>query len=58
MLNPIPGELVHRIEWRVVPYLYLIGDGLAPRTLREATYEGHRSGTGLVYESVRGEWAR
>ena len=25
-----------------VGYVYLIGDALAPRTLREATYEGHR----------------
>jgi thioredoxin reductase len=25
-----------------VPYLYLVGDALAPRSLREATYEGHK----------------
>jgi len=25
-----------------VPYLYLVGDALAPRGLREATYEGHK----------------
>jgi NADPH-dependent 2,4-dienoyl-CoA reductase/sulfur reductase-like enzyme len=24
------------------PYLYLVGDALAPRSLREATYEGHK----------------
>jgi 2,4-dienoyl-CoA reductase-like NADH-dependent reductase (Old Yellow Enzyme family) len=27
-----------------VPYLYVVGDGLAPRSLREATYEGYRFG--------------
>ena len=27
-----------------VPYVYLVGDALAPRALREATYEGHRFG--------------
>lgn len=25
-----------------VPYAYVVGDALAPRSLREATYEGHR----------------
>jgi hypothetical protein len=25
-----------------VPYVYVVGDGLAPRGLREATYEGDR----------------
>jgi 2,4-dienoyl-CoA reductase-like NADH-dependent reductase (Old Yellow Enzyme family)/thioredoxin reductase len=28
----------------IVEYLYTIGDALAPRSLREATYEGHRFG--------------
>jgi 2,4-dienoyl-CoA reductase-like NADH-dependent reductase (Old Yellow Enzyme family)/thioredoxin reductase len=27
-----------------VPYVYVVGDGLAPRTLREASYEGYRFG--------------
>jgi hypothetical protein len=27
-----------------VPYLYVVGDALAPRNLRVATYEGHRFG--------------
>jgi 2,4-dienoyl-CoA reductase-like NADH-dependent reductase (Old Yellow Enzyme family)/thioredoxin reductase len=35
------GRLADDLEGKV-PYVYLIGDGLAPRTLREATYEGHR----------------
>jgi hypothetical protein len=26
----------------IVPYVYVIGDALAPRTLKEATYEGQR----------------
>lgn len=34
-----------------VPYVYVIGDALAPRTLREATYEGHRFGR-VIGESV------
>jgi 2,4-dienoyl-CoA reductase-like NADH-dependent reductase (Old Yellow Enzyme family) len=29
-------------ELDTVPYLYLVGDALAPRGLREATYEGHK----------------
>jgi pyruvate/2-oxoglutarate dehydrogenase complex dihydrolipoamide dehydrogenase (E3) component len=27
-----------------LPYVYLVGDAMAPRTLREATYEGYRFG--------------
>jgi 2,4-dienoyl-CoA reductase-like NADH-dependent reductase (Old Yellow Enzyme family) len=31
----------------VARYVYVIGDALAPRTLREATYEGHRFGRAI-----------
>jgi 2,4-dienoyl-CoA reductase (NADPH2) len=34
-----------------VRYLYLVGDALAPRTLREATYEGHRFARALGEEA-------
>jgi 2,4-dienoyl-CoA reductase-like NADH-dependent reductase (Old Yellow Enzyme family) len=30
-----------------VPYVYLVGDALAPRNLRVATYEGHRFGRAI-----------
>jgi hypothetical protein len=42
MREPV-DELAHQLEGRV-PYVYVIGDALAPRGLREATYEGHRFG--------------
>jgi 2,4-dienoyl-CoA reductase-like NADH-dependent reductase (Old Yellow Enzyme family)/thioredoxin reductase len=38
-LTQLHAELEER-----VPYAYLVGDALAPRGLREATYEGHRFG--------------
>jgi NADPH-dependent 2,4-dienoyl-CoA reductase/sulfur reductase-like enzyme len=34
-------DLAGVLEGRV-PYVYLLGDALAPRRLRDATYEGHR----------------
>jgi hypothetical protein len=42
MRKPI-DSLVAELEGRV-PYVYLVGDALAPRGLREALYEGHRFG--------------
>jgi 2,4-dienoyl-CoA reductase-like NADH-dependent reductase (Old Yellow Enzyme family)/NADPH-dependent 2,4-dienoyl-CoA reductase/sulfur reductase-like enzyme len=36
-------DLSEALEGKI-PYIYLIGDALAPRGLREATYEGHRFG--------------
>jgi 2,4-dienoyl-CoA reductase (NADPH2) len=36
-------ELYDPLESKV-PYVYLVGDALAPRNLRVATYEGHRFG--------------
>jgi hypothetical protein len=36
-------ELSEALEGKV-PYVYLIGDALAPRSLRAAIYEGHRYG--------------
>jgi 2,4-dienoyl-CoA reductase-like NADH-dependent reductase (Old Yellow Enzyme family)/NADPH-dependent 2,4-dienoyl-CoA reductase/sulfur reductase-like enzyme len=40
MRKPVDA-LADELDGRV-DHLYLIGDALAPRTLREATYEGHR----------------
>jgi NADPH-dependent 2,4-dienoyl-CoA reductase/sulfur reductase-like enzyme len=40
-------EAIHSLEHELdgkVDHLYVIGDALAPRTLRTATYEGHRFG--------------
>jgi 2,4-dienoyl-CoA reductase-like NADH-dependent reductase (Old Yellow Enzyme family) len=42
MRKPI-DTLAVELEGRV-PFVYLVGDALAPRGLREATYEGHRFG--------------
>jgi NADPH-dependent 2,4-dienoyl-CoA reductase/sulfur reductase-like enzyme len=36
-------ELQQQLEGRI-EYLYVVGDALSPRRLREATYEGHRFG--------------
>jgi hypothetical protein len=41
MREPIGAELREALDGRV-PYVYIVGDALAPRLLREATYEGHR----------------
>jgi hypothetical protein len=38
--------LAAKLEGKV-PYVYLIGDALSARSLREATYEGHRFGRGV-----------
>jgi 2,4-dienoyl-CoA reductase-like NADH-dependent reductase (Old Yellow Enzyme family) len=40
------SELVEPLT-NAVPYVYVIGDALSPRTLREATYEGHRFGRAI-----------
>jgi len=39
-----PRDELHAALEAEVPYVYLVGDALAPRGLREATYEGHRFG--------------
>jgi pyruvate/2-oxoglutarate dehydrogenase complex dihydrolipoamide dehydrogenase (E3) component len=38
-----PEDALERLA-TTLPHVYLIGDALAPRGLREATYEGHRFG--------------
>jgi hypothetical protein len=43
--KPVDG-LAAQLEGKV-PYVYLIGDALSARSLREATYEGHRFGRGV-----------
>jgi 2,4-dienoyl-CoA reductase-like NADH-dependent reductase (Old Yellow Enzyme family)/thioredoxin reductase len=40
----LPVDSLHAELEAKVPYVYLVGDALAPRSLREATYEGHRFG--------------
>jgi hypothetical protein len=45
MRKPVDA-LADALDGRV-DHLYLIGDALAPRTLREATYEGHRFARGI-----------
>lgn len=39
-----PVDELHSELQGKVPYIYLVGDALAPRGLREAIYEGHRFG--------------
>jgi hypothetical protein len=40
MRRPV-NELEAQLEGKV-PVAYIVGDAFAPRTLREATYEGYR----------------
>jgi 2,4-dienoyl-CoA reductase-like NADH-dependent reductase (Old Yellow Enzyme family)/thioredoxin reductase len=40
----MPVDRLHDELQGKVPYVYLVGDALAPRSLREAMYEGHRFG--------------